>query len=237
MDFIDQEAECSSDCSDSSSLNDEWAEDMESFIDDEEYESDDGVHTFANVVKPIDEEDPQPRLYDRNSVDGREIDNFKEDKYRAEEFRKSLLFFETGEESNLFFSAVVFGIHYLNFNAPASDLLTAASSIKPDKLAELTKIKKDIMLDYTVFGFWEKCLLLNDILSTHFGLSLRFKNAGTSTGTNLEKNEILRINFILKYLLAPYKTLMDTSMSETSYSSTTKKICNLLTLFTSLLKT
>ena len=77
MDFIDQEAECSSDCSDSSSLNNEWAEDMESFIDDEEYESDDGVHTFANVVKPIDEEDPQPRLYDRNSVDGRVIDNFK----------------------------------------------------------------------------------------------------------------------------------------------------------------
>ena len=103
MDFIDQEAECSSDCSDSSSLNDNWAEDMESFIDDEEYESDDGVHTFANVVKPIDEEDPQPRLYDRNSVDGREIDNFKEDKYRAEEFRNSLLSFETGEESNLFF--------------------------------------------------------------------------------------------------------------------------------------
>ena len=30
------------------------------------------------------------------------------------------------------------------------------------------------MLDYTVFGFWEKCLLLNDILSTHFGLFLRF---------------------------------------------------------------
>ena len=151
MDFIDQEAECSSDCSDSSSLNDEWAEDMESFIDDEEYESDDGVHTFANVVKPIDEEDPQPRLYDRNSVDGREIDNFKEDKYRAEEFRKSLLSFETGEESNLFFSAVIFGIHYLNFNAPASDLLTAASSIKPDKLAKLTKIKRYYV---GLYGVW-----------------------------------------------------------------------------------
>ena len=151
MDFIDQEAECSSDCSDSSSLNDEWAEDMESFIDDEEYESDDGVHTFANVVKPIDEEDPQPRLYDRNSVDGREIDNFKEDKYRAEEFRKSLLSFETGEESNLFFSAVISGIHYLNFNAPASDLLTAASSIKPDKLAKLTKIKRYYV---GLYGVW-----------------------------------------------------------------------------------
>ena len=224
MDFIDQEAECSSDCSDSSSLNDEWAEDMESFIDDEEYESDDGVHTFANVVKPIDEEDPQPRLYDRNSVDGREIDNFKEDKYRAEEFRKSLLSFETGEESNLFFSAVIFGIHYLNFNAPASDLLTAASSIKPDKLAELTKIKKDIMLDYTVFGFWEKCLLLNDILSTHFGLFLRFYERRNKYRYQLrKKKDILRINFILKYLLVPYKSLMDTSMSETSYSSTKKK--------------
>ena len=194
------------------------------------------MHTFANAVKPIDEEDPQPRLYGKNSVEGREIDNFKEDKYRAEEFRKSLLSFETGEESNLFFWAVIFGIHYLNLNAPASDLLTAASSIKPNKLAELTEIKKDIMLDYTVFGVWKKCLLLNDILSTHFGLFLRFY-AGTSTGTNLEKKEILRMNFILKYLLAPYKSLMGTSMSETSYSSTKKKFCRVLTLFTSLLKT
>ena len=30
------------------------------------------------------------------------------------------------------------------------------------------------MLDYTVIGFWEKCLALNDVLSTHFGLFLRF---------------------------------------------------------------
>ena len=237
MDFIDQEAECSSDCSDSPSLNDEWAEDMEIFINDEEYESDDGVHTFANVVKSIDEEDPQSRLYNRNSVDDREIDNFKEDKYRAEEFRKSLLSSETGEESNLFFSAVIFGIHYLNFNAPASDLLTAASSIKPEKLAELTKIKNDIMLEYTVFGFWEKCLLLNYILSIHFGLFLRFYERRNKYRNQHRKKEILRINFILKYLLAPNKSLMDTSMSETSYSSRKRKICSLLILFTSLLKT
>ena len=174
MDFIEQEAECS-DYSDSSSSNDEQDDDLEGFIDDQEY--DDNGEMFANAVKPIDEEDPQPRLYDKNSVDGREIDNFKQDKYRAEEFRKSLLCFPTREheERNLFFSAVIYGIYYLNNkNSPAPDLTTACSSIRADIFEKLAKIKKDVMLDYTVFGFWEKCLALNDVLSTHFGLFLRF---------------------------------------------------------------
>ena len=174
MDFIEQEAKCS-DCSDSSSSNDEQDDDLEGFIDDQEYDDDEEM--FANVVKPIDEEDPQPRLYDKNLVDGREIDNFKQDKYRAEEFRKSVLCFPTAEheEHNLFFSAVIYGIYYLsNKNSPAPDLTTVCSSIRADKFEKLGKIKKDIMLDYTVFGFWKKCLGLNDVLSTHFGLFLRF---------------------------------------------------------------
>ena len=73
MDFIEQEAECS-DCSDSTvSSNDESNGDRENFIDDREY-SDEESSPFANVVRPIDG-DLQPRLYDRASVDGREIDN------------------------------------------------------------------------------------------------------------------------------------------------------------------
>ena len=30
------------------------------------------------------------------------------------------------------------------------------------------------MLHYTQFGFWEKCLKLNEVLADHFGLFLRF---------------------------------------------------------------
>ena len=186
MDFIEQEAECS-DFSDNSSSNDEQ-DDLEGFIDDQEYDDDEEM--FANVVKPIDEEDPQPRLYDKNSVDGREIDNFKQDKYRAEEFRKSLLCFPTREheERNLFFSAVIYGIYYLNNkNSPAPDLTTACSSIRADIFKKSAKIKKDIMLDYTVFGFREKCLALNDVLSTHFGLFWGFTSAETSIGICSEK--------------------------------------------------
>ena len=102
MDFIEQEAECC-DCSDSSSSNDKQDDDLEGFTDYQEYDNDEEM--FANVVKLIDEEDPQPRLYNKNLVDGRETDNFKQDKYRAEEFRKSLLCLPTAEheERNLFF--------------------------------------------------------------------------------------------------------------------------------------
>ena len=176
MDFIEQEAECS-DCSDSTvSSNDESNGDLENFIDDREY-SDEESSPFANVVRPIDG-DLQPRLYDRASVDGREIDNFEKNKYRAEKFRKTLLCFseqQRHEESNLFFSTVVYGIYYLNNqNQPAADLTTACNSIRRDKFEKLLEIKNDIMLDYTQFGFWEKCLKLNEVLSDHFGLFLRF---------------------------------------------------------------
>ena len=55
MDFTEQEAECS-DFSDSSSSNDEQDDDLEGFIDDQEHDDDEEI--FANVVKPIDEDDP-----------------------------------------------------------------------------------------------------------------------------------------------------------------------------------
>ena len=60
MDFIEQEAECS-DSDSSISSTDEQGEDLESFIDDQEYD-DDESSPFTNVVRPLDE-DSQQRLY------------------------------------------------------------------------------------------------------------------------------------------------------------------------------
>ena len=74
----------------------------------------------------------------------------------------------------IFFSAVVFGIYYLNAKENATDLLAAINSIEPDKFSKLRKIKQGIMLDYTVFGYLDKCLLLNDVLARYFGCFLRF---------------------------------------------------------------
>ena len=175
MDFIEQKAECS-DSDSFFSSNDEQGDDLESFIDDQEYDDDDDEPSlFTNVVRPIDE-DPQPRLYDRELVDGRDIDNFEKDKYRAEQFRKTLLrFLDQREESSLFFSAVIYGIYYLNNqNQPTADFIMACNAIRENKFEKLLEIKKDIMLDHTQFGFWEKCLKLNEVLSDHFGLFLRF---------------------------------------------------------------
>ena len=143
MDFIEQEAECS-DSDSSISSTDEQGEDLESFIDDQEYD-DDESSPFTNVVRPLDE-DSQPRLYDRESVDGRDIDNFERDKYRAEQFRKTLLrFSDQREESNLFFSAVIYGIYYLNNqNQPAADFITACNAIRENKFEKLLEIKKTL---------------------------------------------------------------------------------------------
>ena len=175
MDFIEQEAECS-DLSDGYTTDEQDNGDLESFIDDQEYE--DEVPPFTNVERPIDG-DAQPRLYDRESVDGRDIDNFDKDKFKAEKFRKTLLCFSESEESNLFFSAAVYGIFYLNNqNRPAPDFTIACNTINREKFEKLSDIKQDIMLDYTQFGFWEKCLKLNEVLADHFGHFLRFYERG-----------------------------------------------------------
>ena len=52
--------------------------------------------------------------------------------------------------------------------------MAAINSIEPDKFSKLRKIKQDIMLDYTIFGYLDKCLLLNDVLARYFGCFLRF---------------------------------------------------------------
>ena len=84
-----------------------------------------------------------------------------------------MCFFATQEERNLFFSAIVYGIYYLQTNEKPIDLLKTIGAINTDKFSELRKIKDSIMLDYTVFGYLDKCLLVNDGLARHFGCFLR----------------------------------------------------------------
>ena len=171
MDFIEQEVECF-DLSDGFTTDEQDNDDLESFIDNQEYE--DEALPLANVERPTDS-DAQSRLYDRESVDGRYIDNFDKDKFKAEKFRMTLLCFSESEESNLFFSAAIYGIFYLNSqNRPVPDFTIACNAINKEKFEKLSDLKQDIMLDYTQFGFWEKCLKLNKVLADHFGLFLRF---------------------------------------------------------------
>ena len=181
MDFINREAECSSsDSSDNYSSNDE-DNDLAGFITDDNDQEDSinfyrDEHIFENQVRPIEDcDDQQPYLYSGGLMDA-DIHSFSDNKFRAEEFKKSLLCFPSKmqEEPNLFFSAVIFGIYYLQAKENATDLLVAINSIKPDKFLKLRKIKQDIMSDYTVFGYLDKCLLLNDVLVRHFGCFLMF---------------------------------------------------------------
>ena len=175
MDFINREPECSSsDSSDNYSLND-GDNVLTGFITDDNDQEDSvdfyrDENIFENQVRPIEDcDDPQRYLYSGDLMDA-DIHSFSDDKFRAEEFKKSLLCFpaKMQEEPNLFFSAGVFGICYLQAKENATDLLVAINSIKPDKFSKLRKIKQDIMLDYTVFGHLDKCLLLNDVLARHF---------------------------------------------------------------------
>ena len=75
-----------------------------------------------------------------------------------------MLRFSPDEEPNLFFSSVIYGIYYLKKNKKATDFLSAIKEIEQDKFLKLKNIEKEIMLDYTLFGFFERCM--NKFLAT-----------------------------------------------------------------------
>ena len=69
---------------------------------------------------------------------------------------------------------MVYTLAYLQKNEKPSDFLAAKNAIGTEKFLKLNEIKKEIMLDYTKFGFIDRCVKLNNLLATEFGYFLRF---------------------------------------------------------------
>ena len=69
---------------------------------------------------------------------------------------------------------MVYALAYLQKNEQPSDFLAAKNAIGTEKFLKLNEIKKEIMLDYTKFGFIDRCVKLNHLLATEFGYFLRF---------------------------------------------------------------
>ena len=51
-------------------------------------------------------------------------------------------------------------------NKKPTDFLSAIKEIEQDKFLKLKNTEKEIMLDYTLFGFFERCMILNKFLAT-----------------------------------------------------------------------
>lgn len=126
---------------------------------------------MSEIEEPA--EDTQPFQYGGDQLGGI-IHSFSKAPKLLAHFRKSLLGFpRCGDNENYFYSSVILGLFYVkNGGAIPKDLDEARQGLLFGAV-HLERIKKQIKLDHSVFGFVEKCMLLNDVLVEHFGRFLR----------------------------------------------------------------
>ena len=102
--------------------------------------------------------------------------SFENDKDKTQKFKKSLRCFPNKEIKNHLFYAVVYGLmhHKLQKNTLTSlELKFVEEVLGRDFFFKLKRIEPKTDLDYTGFGFFERCQLMNETLA-EFGSFLRF---------------------------------------------------------------
>ena len=189
MDFIIDEAEVSdmsenSDCSDNESLMDDFIvrDNVAEYDPPTFYRNVDNNQNLYNQIKADDEEnrdedlyfseDGQPEMFAPQNIDDVEFHDFSNYKEKAAKFKNCCFPPET--EPNLFFSSVIYALSYLQKNEKPTDFSSAKEIIGHDRFLKLKQIEKEIMLDYTQFGFFDRCMKLNDLPAKEFGCFLRF---------------------------------------------------------------
>ena len=100
-------------------------------------------------------ENGQPEMFAPENINGVEFHDFPDYKKKAARFKQTLLCFPPEIEPNCFFSPVVYALSYLQKNEKPIDFLAAKNAIGPEKFLKLKEIEKEIMLDYTQFGFFD----------------------------------------------------------------------------------
>ena len=112
-------------------------------------------------------EDDLPELFAPENRKTVNCHSFSNDKNRALDFKRSLRCFVPKQE-NQFFYAVVYGLYQKIKDAPpiTKVLVEDAEKILGKTFYfELQKIKQDVMLNYTFFGFFNRCKLMNRVLA------------------------------------------------------------------------
>lgn len=180
MDFIIHEAEVSDEiysensvCSEDESVFDDFIkQDCNEEIDSATfYRNFENRQRFQNQQKNIAEEiDKDEKLY--YGEDGQPemfAHSFNNYKKKAEEFKRMLLRFENISVENHFFYSEVYALPYLKNQQKPIDFNSAVSIIGQDKFLKLKEIEKEIILN-TQFGFFDRCMKLNNILAEQFGV-------------------------------------------------------------------
>ena len=173
----------------------EFSEEQElNFIDDDEAEEQEEASfyrsvdnnervIFSNQTKNPDDvvkesedeyygEDDMPELFDPENREDIEFDSFDNYSDKSQIFKNnSLLRF--ADVDNQFFYAVLYGIMHCKLSGRSVELQFAERVLGTEFFIELKKIEKSTMLDHSIFVLFERCQVINEVLS-EYGFFLRF---------------------------------------------------------------
>ena len=108
-------------------------------------------------------EDDMPEMYDlkkREDIDFHLLDT---DHDRAMRFKNSLVCFSDIENHS--FDVIIYGIMYDKLKGQNIKLENSKETLGDDFFLKLKEVESSVMLDYTFFGYFDRCRQINDILS------------------------------------------------------------------------
>ena len=172
----------------SDNSGEEFSEEQElNFIDDDEGEEQEDASfyrsvdnnecvIFSNQTKNPDDvvkesedeyygEDDMPELFDpekREDVEFHLFDNYSD---KSQIFENSFLRF--GDVDNQLFYAVLYGIMYCKLSGLSVELQFAERVLGSELFIELKKTKKSTVLDLSIFVFFDRCQVINEVLSEY----------------------------------------------------------------------
>ena len=193
MEFIIDEADVENDLYSDGSGNESTLSDN-FFTDDEEtmaendesfyrsFDNREGFHQFKDQIKnPVEEhqrstpefygDDDLPEMFSPEDREHVEFDISVGTKERADNFKKTLKRFEIDSIENHFFYSVIYGLMFQK--TKKTDLDLAKEILGSDFYLELKEIELYVILDHTIFGFFERCTKKNKVLAK-FGYFFRF---------------------------------------------------------------
>ena len=110
-------------------------------------------------------EDDLPELFDPENREEIVFDFSEKNQSKSSKFKDSLLQFENVD--NLFFYSIIYGLLYNKLNGKNIKLENTEKILGKNLFTDLKKIEKKTMLDHSIFGYFDQCQLINEILSEH----------------------------------------------------------------------
>lgn len=155
----------------------DWPEDGVSFCRQLDPENIENYHEFPYQTRnPIEatyedaepyygSEDRQPELYNPEDRDEVTFDKFRGFKKSDKQFKET--FKKFGDSKNQFFAAVVYGVMFYKSEGKTMNKDKVEKRIRADFYNDLLEMKGNIKFDRTIFGFFDKCFLVDTALAKH----------------------------------------------------------------------